>query len=200
MGAVNQIDPTYSVQRAQQRTAFTTGAQGKNIGNLNTAVVHLDQYHEVMKAMNNGSFVPGNQLYNFLAGKLGAANVTNPDFVRQSLAGEAANALKGNATDPEIAGVMKTLDKNQGSAQQEGTALEGLKILQTKLNTYDEQYHQVSPDDPWSPVLPSARGVFQRYGLGSKTAGMAPGVATKGVAPTALQHLSTDDLLKQLAK
>lgn len=166
MGAVNQYDPSYSVQRAQTRTAFNTGKQGQNIGNLNTAVVHLDQYHEAMKAMNNGSFQPGNQLYNFLAEKFGSDKVTNPAFVRQALAGEAANALKGNATDPEIAGLMKTLGQNQSSAQQEGVALEGLRILGTKLNTYDEQYHtQFNADDPWSPVLPTAKAVFARYGI-----------------------------------
>jgi hypothetical protein len=187
MGAVNTYDPTYSKQRAQLRSADTTGKQGQNIDNLNVAVVHLDQYHEVMKAMNNGTFQPGNQLYNWAAAKFGAANVTNPDFVRQSLAGEAASALKGNATDPEIAGVMNTLGKNQSPAQQEGTALEGLKILGAKLNRYDERYHELAQDDPWSPIGKTAQAVFDRYGITplARTAG-TPAPAAGGGTPARL--------------
>lgn len=165
MAAVNQYDPSWSEQRAQLRSAFTTGPEGRNIGNLNTATVHLDRWHEAAKAMANGSWQPGNQLWNYVKTKFGAEAPTNHAFVLNALAGEAANALKGNATDPEIAHVLSTLQPSLSPEQAQGVAEEGLRVLGDKLNTYDERYHQQSSaDDPWSPVFPAARAVFQRYG------------------------------------
>ena len=164
--AVETYEPGWSEQRAQLRKAFTVGPDGRNIGNLNTATVHLDQLHEVAKAMNNGTFTPGNAAWNFVAQKLGSAAPTNRAFVMNALAGEAASALKGNATDPEIAHVLSTLQSDQSPQQLEGVTVEGLKTLGAKLNTYDERYHaQSSANDQWSPVLPQAKAVFARYGV-----------------------------------
>jgi hypothetical protein len=33
------------------------------------------------------------------------------------------------------------------------------------MQTYNERFHAVAPDDPWTPILPSARAVFARYGF-----------------------------------
>jgi hypothetical protein len=164
--AVSQYDPTYSIQRGQLRAAFTTGPDGRNIGNLNTAVDHLAQLREAAEAMNNGAWTPANKLYNYLAEKFGSENITNQRFVMNALAGEVASALKGNATDPEIAHVLSTLNGDMSPAQAAGITQTGLHVLGAKLNTYDERYRaQSTPDDPWSPVLPTARGVFQKYGV-----------------------------------
>lgn len=164
MNAVNQYDPSWSEQRAELRKSFAAGPEGRNIGALNTATVHLDRWHEAAKAMNNGSWQPGNQLWNYVATKFGADAPTNHAFVLNALASESASALKGNATDPEIAHVLSTLQPNLSPQQAQGVAEEGLRIFGDKLNTYDERYHQVAgADDQWSPVLPSARSVFQRY-------------------------------------
>jgi hypothetical protein len=165
IAAVEQFDPTWSKERAKLRTSFTTGPDGRNIGALNTAVVHLDQLHEAAKAMNNGSWQPGNAIYNYFAQKYGAATVTNYASVMNALAGETASALKGNATDPEIAHVMETLQRNMGPEQMEGVALTQLHVLGAKMQTYNERFHAVAPDDPWTPILPSARAVFARYGF-----------------------------------
>lgn len=163
MQAVNQYDPSYTAQRGRLRNAFTTGPDGRNIGALNTAVDHLDQLHEAAKAMRNGTWQPGNRLYNYIAEKFGSAAPTNYAYVMNALAGETASALKGNATDPEIAHVMATLKADMSPEQAAGAAIAGLHVMGAKLNTYDERYHDQVPDDTWSPVLPTARSVFQRY-------------------------------------
>lgn len=183
MTALSQYDPEWSEQRAQIRKAFTTGPDGRNIGNLNTAVVHLDQMHEAAKAMKNGTWQPGNRLYNSIAATFGAAAPTDYQFVMNAFAGEAASALKGNATDPEIAHVISTLGSKQSPEQAEGVSLTGLHTLGAKLNTYHERYQQQSQDNTtWSPVLPSARDVFTRYGLGPMGAGAAAAGGGKGGA------------------
>lgn len=176
--AVYQFDPSFNAQRAQLRKAFTTGPDGRNIGNLNTAAVHLGQMVQASEAMKNGSWQPGNALYNYIAEKFGSDKPTNYRFVMNAFAGEAANALKGQATDPEIAHVMSTLNQDMAPEQARGIGAEGLRTLGAKLNTYDERYHQQStPDDQWSPILPSAKAVFQAYGQNpiTRTAGAAGG-------------------------
>ena len=178
--AVYRYDPSFTEQRGQIRKAFTAGKDGTNIGALNTATVHLDQMAEAAKAMKNGSFQPGNELYNYIATKFGATAPTNYGFVMNALAGEAASALKGAATDPEIAHVMSTLKPGMSPEQASGVANTGLHVFGAKLNTYQERYNQQIPGDKvYSPVLPSAKAVFDKYGI-NPTGGPGGGAAGGG--------------------
>lgn len=163
--AVNQYDPGYSVQRTQLRSAFTTGKQGQNIGALNTATVHLDQLADAADAMQNHSFVPGNAVYNKFVSTFGGNAATNFEALKNAVVGEMANALKGNATDEEIKHIMTSFQNANSPAQLSGAIRTSLHVLGAKLNTYDEQYHQQMPNDQWSPVLPSARAVYQKNGI-----------------------------------
>lgn len=173
MNAVYQADPEFSEQRAQIRKAFTTGPTANNIAALNTATVHLDQYGEALKALKNGSFVPGNESYNYFAGMFGSAPPTNATALSNAVAGELASALKGVATDAEIAAMHKGLSNAASPEQGQGAVKTNLHILGAKLNTYQERYHQQIPNDSaWSPLLPSAKAVFEKYGI-NPTAGPA---------------------------
>jgi hypothetical protein len=164
--AVFQYDPSYSDQRAQVRKAFTTGADGRNIGALNTAAVHLDQFADAAGAMANGSFVPGNAVWNRITSAFGATAPTNFAALKSAVSGEMASALKGNATDPEIANVAKSIDAANSPAQLQGVVETNLHVLGAKLSTYQQRYRQQIPGDTtYSPVLPAARGVFQKHGF-----------------------------------
>lgn len=166
MNAVNQYDPNFSLQRAQIRKAFTTGSDGKNIGALNTAAVHLDQLADAADAMHNGTFRPGNAMYNTLSTMLGGAAPTNFEGVKAAVSGEMATALKGNATDEEIKTIKATIDRSSSPEQFKGAVQEGLKVLGAKLNTYQERYSQQIPGDTnWSPVMPTAKAVFDKHGV-----------------------------------
>lgn len=180
MQKVYQVDPEWNEQRAQIRKAFTTGPDGKNIGALNTAAVHLDTLAEAAKGLDNGSFRPGNQLFNSVRTMFGSSAPTTFEGIRDAVASEMASALKGNATDIEIASLKKQI-MAQNSPQQLGDLINNhLHILDQKLNTYRERYQQQNPDDTvWNPVLPSAGKVFQKHGLDS---GGAP--ATTPSAPS----------------
>lgn len=164
--AVFQYDPDYSDQRAQVRKAFTTGADGKNIGALNTATMHLDQLSNAADALKNGSFQPGNQAYNYFSTVLGQAPPTNFGSLKAAVAGEMATALKGNATDQEIHTMSQNISSAQSPDQLKGAVDTNLHILGAKLNTYQERYNSVNPGDKvWSPVLPSAKAVYAKHGI-----------------------------------
>jgi hypothetical protein len=174
--AVFQYDPTYSDQRAQVRKAFTTGSDGRNIGALNTAAVHLDQFADAATAMQNGSFTPGNAVWNSLRSTFGSTAPTNFQTLKTAVSGEMASALKGNATDPEIANVSKAIDEANSPAQLQGVVETNLHVLGAKLSTYQQRYQQQIPGDQvWSPVLPAAKGVFSKHGFDpTAPAGQAP--------------------------
>lgn len=164
--AVYKYDPDFSEQRAQIRRAFTTGTDGRNIGSLNTATVHLDQLAEAGRAMQNGSFVPGNQIYNSIRNMFGSAAPTNFESLKAAVASEMAQALKGVATDQEIRHINTTLQASSSPEQLAGAVETNLHTLGAKLQTYHERYQaQIPNDNVWSPVLPSARAVFQKHGF-----------------------------------
>ena len=172
MQKVYQVDPQWSEQRAQVRKAFTTGADGRNIGNLNTASVHLDALGEISKALDNGSFQPGNALWNKAKTMFGGAAPTDYEGLRQAVAGEMDAALHGTSTIPGRNEIAATMPAKNAPGQMTGIIDTNLKTLQQKLNTYKERYEQANPGDTvYSPVLPSAQAVFQKHGAGQQQAG-----------------------------
>ncbi|MCL5746154.1 MAG: hypothetical protein M1541_19865, partial [Acidobacteria bacterium] len=160
--AVFQYDPGFNEQRAQVRKAFTTGKVADNIGALNTAIVHAGQLGDVAQALNNGTLTPGNEIYNWAKSKFGDPAVTNFELLKSAVAGEMANALKGQATDVEIHNIAQVIKASGSPAQLRGAVVEGMKVLRAKANTYDERYHQEMPDDKWSPILPSAKRTLEQ--------------------------------------
>lgn len=163
---VMQYDPDFSEQKAQIRKAFTTGSDGRNIGNLNTAIVHLDQLGDIAKGMDNGSFQPGNDLWNRAKTMFGGAMPMNYEGLRQAVAGEMDAALHGTSTIPGREAIAATMPAKASPGQMSGIIETNLQTLGTKLNTYDQRYHQQIPGDKvWSPVLPAAQAVFQKHGL-----------------------------------
>lgn len=170
-----QYDPQFSEQRAQVRKAFTTGTDGKNIGALNTAMVHLGRLGDVAEALNNGSFTPGNEAFNYLRDKFGSKAVTNFELLKDAVAGEMASSLKGTATDIEIGNMKKSIRASNSPAQMRGVVTEGMGILKDKANTFEERYKAQMPNDTWSPILPSAKQSMEKYGVG-KSEGKGGGV------------------------
>ena len=163
---VFHFDPEFSEQRAQVRKAFTTGADGKNIGALNTAPVHLDQLGDAALAMDNGTFRPGNAAWNYVRTAFGSDAVSNFNGLKAAVSSEMASALKGNATDQEIKNIQSTVESSSSPKQLAGIINTNLGIAAAKLQTYQERYSQQIPNDHvWSPVLPSARAVFEKHGI-----------------------------------
>ena len=169
LAALNQYDPEFTTQRAQVRKAFTTD---KNIRNNNIAAVHLDALGEIAKAMDNGTFQPGNELWNRATTIFGGAPPTNYEGLRQAVAGEMDSALHGTSTIPGREAIAATMPAKAAPGQMAGIVDTNLRTLAQKLNAYHEQYAQQIPNDTvWSPILPSARSVFQKHkiNLGGET-------------------------------
>lgn len=186
--AVMQYDPSWSEQRAALRGAFTTGPEAANIGNLNTGTVHAQQFLEAAQAMQNFTFRPGNAAWNAMSRLFGSAIPTNLEAIKNAWAGEMASALKGTATDPEIASIKKGIDDVNSWDQFQGVVNENLKALGAKLNTYHERAQRTGVGE-WSPILPSAREVFRQHGMDPTGAGgTGGGKPVKGDTKTYQGH------------
>lgn len=181
--AVLQYNPSYDEKeyptRSKMRAAYTSGNQSQQLGALNTAIEHLGVLDGMVKALDNGSFKPGNELVNRVKTIFGNEAVTNFEFARDIMSGELATAMKkSGATDVEISKVTKSLD-GAGSPKQLGDAIRTVAIpmIGGKAGTMDQQYHAVMGDkDPYSVYTPGAKAVLDT--LGGKTpaaAVVAPG-------------------------
>ena len=181
LSGLMQYDPGFTTQRAQIRKSFTTGPDGKNIGALNTAIVHLGRLGDTAEALQNGSFTPGNELFNYVKDKFGSATTTNFGLLKDAVAGEMAASLKGNATDVEIEKMGKSIRASNSPEQMHGVVSEGMAILKDKSNTYDERYHALvqDPNDKWSAILPSAKAQLQKHGQAKAAAAGAGGGKTQ---------------------
>lgn len=166
MDMVNLYDPGFTTQRAETRKSFGPGGKdGQNVGALNTAAVHLDQFADAAKLMDNGKFKPGNALYNNIATMMGGSAPTNLDGIKAAVASEMATALKGSATDQEIAAISQTIDKAGSGKQLADIVDTHLHTIGAKLNTKDEQFHSQLPGDTaYNPLLPTAAAVFKKHG------------------------------------
>lgn len=134
MEQVLAANPDFDIAKYETRQAVAKGfaddkpnSSGGQVLALNTLVHHADLYQEVAKALNNGSFVPGNAVYNSVAQAFGKAPPTNANLVAQFLAGETAKAAGGTQAEGEINRILGSLSKN---ASPEGIKGAGDTILQ----------------------------------------------------------------------
>ncbi len=165
--AAFRYDPELSETRAQGRKAFGPGGKlGATTLNLNTATVHLDQYQQIAKALQNGQLVPGNNLYNYFAQQLGAPPPLNAEALRQAVAGEMDAGLHGSSTIEGRTAMLNTMPVGASPDQIAGFIDTHLHTLGAKLGQIHQQYHQYEPSDKiWSPVSPSAKVVYSKHGF-----------------------------------
>ena len=64
---------------------------------------------ELADAMDNGSFTPGNALWNKAKQVFGDATPTNSETLRQAVAGEQDRALHGTSTIPGREEILKNM-------------------------------------------------------------------------------------------
>jgi hypothetical protein len=184
MAANPSYDATQFPTRQKMRIGYTSGNQSQQLGSLNTAIEHLGVLDEMAKGLENGSFKPGNQLYNTVATLFGSSAPTNFAFARDIMSGELATAMKkSGATDSEIEKVTKSLD-GAGSPKQLSDAIRvvALPMIGGKASTMQQQYRAVMGEqDPFSVYTPGAKAVLDRFGASHETA--APGGGGKGGGP-----------------
>ena len=168
---VNQYNPEYKADqfaiRRPTRQAFTTGTQGQQINAINTAIGHIGLIPKLAAAMKNGSFVPGNEVYNTVKTAFGSDAVTNFDTLKDALSGEVASVLaKGGATVSGIADAKAHIKNASSPEQLTGYVKTLLPIMGSKLNEFNFQYHQaMGANDPWQALSPESKATLSGFGV-----------------------------------
>src|SRR5438094_310035 len=180
MEQVMRANPGYDASqfpaRSKMRIAYTSGIQAQQLTALNTAVEHLGKLDDMATALNNGSFKPGNQAYNWVRTTFGDSAVTNYRFATDIMSGELATAMKkSGATDVEISKVTKSLsDANSPKQLSDAIRKVAIPMIGGKASTLDQQWKQVMGDqDPFSVYTPGAKAVIQKFGDGNEGGGGA---------------------------
>lgn len=171
MNWVNQVNPEYDstmfTNRAPTRKAFTTGTQGQQINAMNTAMGHIDQLTDVAAALGNGSFVPGNALWNSVKTTFGADAPTNFDTLKDALAGEVSSVLsKGSATVSGIADAKEKIKSASSPEQLAGYVKTLIPLMGSKLSELNFQYHQAMGErDPFQALSPESVKILTKHGF-----------------------------------
>lgn len=168
---VNQYNPGYDASmfanRAPTRKAYTTGTQGKQITNINTALGHIDQLDAVANQLQTGGFVPGNKAFNAVRTAFGSDKVTNFDTLKDALAGEVAGVLsQSGATVSGIADAQAKIHASSSPTQLAGYVKTLIPIMGSKLAGLDYSYHQaMGPEDTFSALSPESKRILTKHGF-----------------------------------
>lgn len=180
--AVNQYDPTFNDNRRKAMIEYTTGGKSKPVDAINTAIGHLDLLGEAAKALRNGSFVPGNEVYNRFASTFGAPDKTNVDSIIQRVSGE-LNKATGSISEGEQEAIKKNLHSGMSAQQLEGAVRTNIGLLGEAMDTQKQDYMRATGFKEDSPkvkalITPRAQQALTKMGIDPIT--MKP--AATGVA------------------
>ena len=172
--AVYQYDPEYTPLLAQKRKAVnadfasSSGAGGKIIA-LDTMIHHADLYQQTADALDNGTFVPGNAVWNAVKTAFGKAPPTNAGLVAQFFAGETAK-VAGEQSQGEVNAILDKM-KTAGSPEQMRQAGQTLlQIAAGRLIPYQETINDAKLQGIAKPLLgPSEKAILQRRGFDPDT-------------------------------
>ncbi len=191
MEQVATANPEYDAKeypkRSQIMKDYSPGGKiGLQLGSLNTAIEHMGLLDDYAKALKNGSFTPGNALYNKVRDIFGSKAVNNYEFARDVMSGELATAMKrSGATDKEIEKVTDRLGGSRSPEALAGAIREvGIPMIAGKARVLDEQFHSpqaMGEKDPYSVYTPGAKAVVDRLG----SAAAAPAKAAVKISVTA---------------
>ena len=172
--AVYQYDPAYTPLLAQHRKEVLKNLDdqsqaGGKITALNTMIHHGDLYQQTADALDNGTFVPGNAVWNAVKTAFGKAPPTNAGLVAQFFAGETAK-VAGEQSQGEVNAILDKM-KTAGSPEQMRQAGQTLLgIAAGRMIPYQEMSDDAKLQGIAKPILgPSEKAILQRRGFDPNT-------------------------------
>lgn len=174
MAAVQQLNPNYNANGYNLAHQLISGKDGTNIGNLNTAIKHMNALDQVSAALGNQNLQVRNSVINWAATQLGGAPPVSFDALKSAVASEIASALKGNATDQEIKNAEGFINKANSPAQMHDALKNTMEIMAQKLGTYQERLDGATTGRAGMvPVLlPQSQQVLSNWGVSTQGTGL----------------------------
>lgn len=179
MAAVNQYNPTYDATSMPTRQAarrdFITGADGKSLTAINTAVDHLDSLGHLATALGNGDIQAVNSIGQGFAQQTGSPAPTNFDTAKQVVGDEIVKALVGSGGAQADRDAAKATVNRASSPQQLAGAIQTYQnLLAGKLGPLRQKYQTNTKlqdfDDQLTPNTRAVLGALPQGEGGGKSA------------------------------
>jgi hypothetical protein len=179
-GLINQaiaVDPAFDESKLESRFAFNkrlTDYSPTEIGGqalaLNKLVHHAGLLYDTIDALNNGTLVPGNAIYNKIATTFGSAPTGNFNIVRDFVSHESAKLAQGGAPNESD---IKENAKNMNSAGSPDQLKQGLdKILQIGgggMQAINEQGRTYGMGQNFTVLGKEGAAIMQQHGIDPAT-------------------------------
>lgn len=186
--ALYQYDPEYTPLLAQARkealkefTSTQKSHAGGAIIALKTLIHHGDLYQEVAESMKNGTWRPGNALWNTVATAFGKTPPTEANLVARFLAGETATVATGGVpAEGEVNGILKSLGSDASPDQIKAAGRRIIEIASGRMIPYKDLVQKNHLEKFVDILGPHEREILQRRGFDPETMQPAAGGATSG--------------------
>ena len=177
MDALYQYDPEYTPLLAQQRketlkefTNTTVQHAGGQLLALNTLVHHAELYRQVAESLKNGTWRPGNAIYNRVAQIFGAAPPVEADLVARFLAGETGKVATGGVPgEGEVNGILASLKSDSSPEQIDRVGSTIMQIAAGRMVPLQERRDKAKLQNFVDILGPDAREILQRRGYDPAT-------------------------------
>lgn len=191
---IKQVDPNFDEANIDNRyntlKEFSSTSVGKAGGQaiaLNTLIHHADLYMQTAEALKNGSFVPGNAIYNKVAQAFGSAPPTNAALVARFFAGETGKVATGGVpAEGEINGILKNLSTNASPDQIAGAGKTLLEIASGRATPLMERVKDAKLENVVHVLGPDAQQILKARGFDPAT--MKPASAGGGADAPIVQN------------
>jgi hypothetical protein len=202
LGAILKADPNFDesnidsrYQTLKQFTNTATSSAGGQVLALNTLIHHADLYQQVADSLKNGTFKPGNSVYNSVATMFGSAPPTQANLVARFLAGETGKVATGGVpAEGEINGLLKSLDSNSSPDQISKVGKTILQIAAGRAVPLMEKVKADHLDNVVHVIGPDARSILTARGFDPDT--LRPAGGQTGAVPEITSQSEYDSLPK----
>lgn len=194
LAEVQKIDPNFDeanldnrYQTLQEFTNTSAGKAGGQVLALNTMMHHAQLYQETAQALKNGTFKPGNAVYNEVKQAFGAEPPTDAKLVAQFFASETGKLATGGVpAEGEIKQILDNMSTNGSPEAMAGAAKTLMKIGIGRAVPLQERVNQAKLNNVVQVLGPDARAIVAAQGYDPDTlkpAGAKPATSPAPAAP-----------------
>jgi hypothetical protein len=139
---VAQADPQFNTQRYDLTKSLTTGKGSQEINAVNVALGHVGVLNDAIDALNNGNVKVLNSIANRYGVEVGKTPVTTFNTIVHRLGPELTKAyLASGGSVGERGTNEEDFNANLGAAQLKTNAAETVKLLRSKIGSYENQWN-----------------------------------------------------------
>jgi hypothetical protein len=177
MGQIMQVDPNFDEGNIEQRyktiqefSKTGNGSAGGTVIALNTLIHHADLYMQTAEALKNGTFKPGNAVYNYISQQLGQPAPTDAALVSRLFASETGKVATGGVpAEGEVNGLLKAMSTDGSPEAMMSAGRRMLEIAAGKMTPLQERVNEAKAQGVIHIIGPDAKEILEKRGFDPNT-------------------------------